>query len=65
MSWIQAQKADAKKAGVLPAVAKVPTLLKRLQASATAAVDNRRRSSSAPVKDEAKDEVIYSPRRHE
>eukprot|EP00903_Cladosiphon_okamuranus_P005971 g5895.t1 len=39
VSWIQAQKGEAKKAGILAAVAKVPTLLKKLQASADAAVD--------------------------
>ena len=38
MTWIQGQKGDAKKAGILAAVAKVPTLLRKLQASANAAI---------------------------
>ena len=52
VSWIQAQKGEAKKAGILAAVAKVPTLLKKLQASADAAVDARDRAK-AKEKDEA------------
>ncbi|CAM9544046.1 unnamed protein product [Ascophyllum nodosum] len=38
VTWIQGQKGDAKKAGILAAVAKVPTLLRKLQASANAAI---------------------------
>lgn len=39
--WIQGQRGEAKKAGILAAVAKVPTLLKKLQAAADAAVDSK------------------------
>lgn len=38
VNWISGQKGDAKKAGILAAVAKLPTLLKKLEAAATAAV---------------------------
>lgn len=64
VSWIQAQKGDAKKAGILAAVAKVPTLLKKLQASADAAVSPRERARSKVVKEkekvqEEKDEASF------
>lgn len=41
VTWIQGQKGDAKKAGILAAVAKVPTLLKKLEAAAHAAVGSK------------------------
>lgn len=57
MSWIQAQKGEAKKAGILAAVAKVPTLLKKLQASADAAVavDARAREKPKTTKEKEKE----------
>lgn len=41
VNWISAQKGDAKKAGILAAVAKLPTLLKKLEAAAIAAVGSK------------------------
>ena len=38
VTWISGQKGDAKRAGILAAVAKLPTLLKKLEAAAIAAV---------------------------
>lgn len=43
MSWIQSQKGDAKKAGILSAVVKVPTLLGKLHGAANVAVDPKAR----------------------
>lgn len=58
ISWIQSQKGEAKKAGVLPAVAKVPTLLKKLQASSNAAVVTKNgRAKAVDTKAKSKDEV--------
>ncbi|CBJ27024.1 conserved unknown protein [Ectocarpus siliculosus] len=52
VSWIQAQRGDAKKAGILAAVAKAPTLLKRLQAASNAAVVGTRGNAKAKEQDE-------------
>lgn len=41
VTWISGQKGDGKKAGILAAVAKLPTLLKKLEAAATAAVGSK------------------------
>lgn len=52
VAWIQAQRGEAKKAGILAAVAKVPTLLKRLQAASDAAVIGSDQKSRKKEKDE-------------